>query len=150
MWPVLSGKLQGRQLSLLKVSSRAWLRTEDMLSCTAMGYIPHTGQNCYRRTRDTTSLIPIPQCRVGSALMYSGGNCHHTYTGWRATCMQDLWGKKRKRTPVLQGPLVPYQPRQGKTQRSPSRLELKTIHNWDRRKRNKQNPSGVRYKPNIT
>lgn len=138
MWPVLSGKLQGRQLSLLKVSSRAWLRTEDMLSCTAMGYIPHTGQNCYRRTRDTTSLIPIPQCRVGSALMYSGGNCHHTYTGWRATCMQDLWGKKRKRTPVLQGPLVPYQPRQGKMQRSPSRLELETIHNWDRRKRNKQ------------
>lgn len=90
-----------------------------------MGHTPHTGQNCYRRrTRDVTPLIPIQQSVVGAALMYSRGNCHQSCTGRRVTCMQDLCGKKGKRTLVLQGPLVPYPPQQSKMQRSPSRLKF--------------------------
>jgi len=55
--------------------------------------------------------------------MYTRENCHQSCTGRRVTCMQNLWGKKQKRTSVLQGPLVPYPPQQSKTQRSPSRLK---------------------------
>lgn len=69
-------------------------------------------------------FIPIQQSRVGAVLMYFRGNCHQSCMGRRVTCMQDLWGKKGKRTSVLQGPLVPYQPQQGKMQRSPSRLKF--------------------------
>lgn len=90
-----------------------------------MGHTPHMGQNCYRRrTRDVIPFIPIQQSRVGAVLMYSRGNCHQSCMGRRVTCMQDLWGKKGKRTSVLQGPLVPYEPQQGRMQRSPSRLKF--------------------------
>lgn len=89
-----------------------------------MGHTPHVGQNCYRRrTRDVIHLIPIQQSRVGAALMSSRGNCDQSHMG-RVTCMKDLWGKKGKRTAVLQGALALYPPQESKMQTSPSRLEF--------------------------
>lgn len=69
-------------------------------------------------------LIPVQQSGVGAALMYSRGNCHQSRMERKVTCMQDLWGRKGKKTSVPQGLLVPYPPQQSKIQRSPSRLKF--------------------------